>query len=76
MIWLNENCTLFAASNFNEFKKKILMQIELLNKSNRTVYAFLRVKSKVLPFKQQLKWCESLQTFSNFMNWKKIYENN
>ena len=75
MIWLNENCTLSAASNFNEFKK-ILTQIEVLNISNRTVHAFLREKSKVLPIKQQLKWCESLQTSPNFMNWKKIYENN
>ena len=76
MIWLNENCTLSASSNFNEFKEKVLTQIELSNKSNRTVFAFLREKSKVFPIKQQLKWCESLQTSFNFMNWKKIYENN
>ena len=43
---------------------------------NRTVYVFLREKSKMLPIKQQLKCCESLQTSSNSMNWKKIYDNN
>ena len=42
MIWLNENCTLPVAFNFNEFKEKILTQIELLTKSSRTVYAFLK----------------------------------
>ena len=76
MIWLNENCTLLAVSNFNEFKEKILTKIKLLNKPNQTVYTFLPEKSKSLSIKQQLKWCESLQTFSNSMNWKKIYENN
>ena len=40
LIWLNENCTLSAAFNFNKFKEKTLTQIELLNKSNRTVYDF------------------------------------
>ena len=65
MIWLNESCTLSAASNFNEFKEKILTQVELLSKSNRTVYAFLREKLKVFHIKQQLKRCESLQTSSN-----------
>ena len=68
MIRLNENCTLSAASNFNEFKEKMLTQIELLSKSNRTVYAFLREKSLVFPIKQQLKWCENLQTSSNSIN--------
>ena len=52
------------------------MQIELFNKSNRTVFAFLREKLKVLPIKQQLKWYESLQTSSNSTNWKKIYVKN
>ena len=72
MIWLNEHCTLSAAFDFNEFKEKILTQIELLSKSNRTVYILLREKSKVLPIKQQLKWCKKLQTSSNSINWKKI----
>ena len=75
MICLNKNCALSAASDFNEFKEKILTEIELLSNSNRTVCAILREKSKVLPIKQQLKWCESLQTSSNSINWKKIYEN-
>ena len=30
----------------------------------------------MLPIKQKLKSCESLQTSSNSMNWKKINENN
>ena len=71
MIWLSENCTLSAATNFNKFKEKRLTQIELLNKSNIIFYAFLREKSKVLPIKQMKRY-ESLQTFSNFINWKKI----
>ena len=76
MIWLNENCTLSDASNFNELKEKILTQSEVLSKSNRTVYAFLREKSNVFFDEQQLKWCESLQTSSNSTNRRKIYENN
>ena len=39
MIWLKENHTLSVASNFNQFKEKILTQIEPLSRSNRTVYA-------------------------------------
>ena len=38
---------------------------------------FCGKKSKVLPIKQHLKWCESLQTSFhsvNWKNWKKIYE--
>ena len=57
-------------------KKKMLTQIELLSTSNKTAYAFLREKFKDIPSKQQIKWCESLQKSSNFINWKAIYENN
>ena len=46
-----------------------------MNKSNTTVYAFLREKSKALLIKQQLKWCETLQ-ISNSINWKKFYKIN
>ena len=53
----------------------MLTQIEILSTSNKTAYAFLREKFKDTPSKQQIKWCESLQISSNFINWKAIYEN-
>ena len=74
--WLNETCISSTMPNFNEFKEKMLTQIELLSTSNKTAYAFLRKKFKDIPSKQQIKWCESLQISSNFINWKAIYENN
>ena len=36
IIWLKENCISSTASNFNEFKKKVLTQIELVSESNKT----------------------------------------
>ena len=51
IIWLNENCTSSAASDFNEIKEKIFTQIELLSKSNRTVYAFFAGKIKSIAYK-------------------------
>ena len=74
--WLNETCVLSTMPNFNEFKEKLLTLIELLSTSNKIAYAFLREKFKDIPSKQQIKWCESLQISSNFINWKAIYENN
>ena len=44
--------------------------------SNKTAYTFLREKSKILPIEQQLKWCKILQTPSDFIDYKKVYENN
>ena len=55
---------------------KMLSQIELLGQSNKTAYTFLSKKSKILPIKQQLKWCENLQIPPESIDWKKIYENN
>ena len=37
---------------------------------------FLKEKSKILPIKQQLRWCDILQIPSDSIDWKKIYENN
>ena len=54
----------------------MLSQIELLGQSNKTAYTFLREKSKILPIKQQLKWCEILQIPPESIDWKKTYENN
>ena len=54
----------------------MLSQIELLGQSNKTAYTFLSKKSKILPIKQQLKWCENLQIPPESIDWKKIYENN
>ena len=45
--WLNETCISSTMPNFNEFKEKMLTQIELLNTSNKTAYAFLREKFKI-----------------------------
>ena len=74
--WLNETCISSTMPNFNEFKEKMLTQIELLSTSNKTAYAFLGEKFKDILSKEQIKWCESLQISSNFINWKAIYENN
>ena len=54
----------------------MLSPIELLEQSNKTAYAFLREISKILPIKQQLKWCDILQISPEFIDWKKVYENN
>ena len=43
---------------------------------DKTAYTFLREKSKILPIKQQLKWCKILQIPPQSIDWKKIYENN
>ena len=45
---------------FIEYKKNMLLQIELLGQSNKTAYTFLREKSKIVLINQQLKWCEIL----------------
>ena len=54
----------------------MLSHIELLGQSNKTAYTFLREKSKILPIKQQLNWCDILQTSPESIDWKKVYENN
>ena len=54
----------------------MLSYIELLGQSNKTAYTFLREKSKILPIKQQLKWCDILQIPPESIDWKKVYENN
>ena len=48
----------------------------MLGQSNKTAYTFLKAKSKILPIKQQLKWCDILQISPEFFDWKKVYENN
>ena len=45
--WLNETCILSTMPNFNEFKEKMLTEIELLSTSNKTAYAFLRRNLKI-----------------------------
>ena len=74
--WINNDYTANGLHKFIEFKKKMLSQIELLGQSNKTAYTFLREKSKILPIKQQEKWCEILQIPPDSINWKKVYENN
>ena len=48
----------------------------MLEQSNKTAYTFLREKSKILPIKQQLKWCDILQIPPESIDWKKVYANN
>ena len=54
----------------------MLSQTGLLGQLNKTAYTFLREKSKILPIKQQLKWCETLQIPPESIDWKKVHENN
>ena len=44
--------------NLYSLRKKMLSQIELLGQSNKTACTFLKEKLKILPIKQQLKWCD------------------
>ena len=55
-----------------------MAQIKFLGagKSNKTVHALLRKKSKILPKTQQLKLCEALQISSKFRERRTIYVNN
>ena len=52
------------------------LKLNCWNNQIKTAYTFLRKKSKILPIKQQPKWCEILQIPPESINWKKIYENN
>ena len=74
--WINNDCPANGLYKFIEFKKKMLSHIELLGQSIKRAYTFLREKSKILPIKQQLKWCDILQTSPESIDWKKVYENN
>ena len=67
-----------AQSNqhFFSFIEKIIQLVALLGKFKKTVYTFLRNKNKVLPIKQQQKWCEILQTLPSSIDWSKVYNNN
>ena len=62
--------------HFLLFKEKIIRLGALLRKSNNTVCTFLRNKNKVLPIKQQQKWCEILQILPSSIDWSKVYNNN
>ena len=62
--------------HFLSFKEKIMQLITLRGKSKKTVYSFLRNKNKVLPIKQQQKWCKILQILPSSIDWSKVYYNN
>ena len=62
--------------HFLLLKEKIVQLVALLGLSNKTVYTFLRNKNKVLPIKQQQKWCEILQILPSSIDWSKVYNNN
>ena len=76
MEWINNDYPANGLHKSIEFKKKMLSQIKLLGQSNKTAYTFLREKSKILPIKQQLKWCDILQIPPESIDWKKVHENN
>ena len=69
--WINNDYPANGLYKFLELKKKMLSHIELLGQSNKTAYTFLGEKSKILPIKQQLKWCDTLQIPSESIDWKK-----
>ena len=71
--WINNDYLAKGLHKFIEFKKKMLSQIKLLGQS-KTAYAFLIKNSKILPIKQQLKWCEILQIPPESIDRKKVYE--
>ena len=61
---------------FSDFKQTVKEQITTLGSSSKTAYQFLRDKVKILPVKQQLKWCNILQLPSDTIDWSNIYKNN
>ena len=72
--WIGEAST--SGELFWVSKEKAKELISFLGKSNKTVYKHLRSKSRLLPIKQQRKWCDALQILPNHIDWNKIYENN
>ena len=74
--WMTTNVNARRNDTFLEFKQSAEHLIVSLGKSNKTAYNFLRDKSKILPEKQQQKWCEVLQLPSDAIDWPQIYQNN
>ena len=66
---------LSLTSNFDSFKNN-LTQIVFTLTSFKKAYCLLKKKTKILPKKQQNKWCEKLQITADYLNWQNIYENN
>ena len=62
-------------SNFDCFKNNA-SQIVFTLTSCEKAYCLLIEKTKVLPRKQQNKWCEKLQNTADSFNWQNIYKNN
>ena len=73
LAWRDE---IHSNQHFFLFKEKIIQLVALLGKSNKTVYTFLSKKNKVLPIKQQQKWCDILQILPSRIDWSKVYNNN
>ena len=61
---------------FSDFKQTVKQQITALGSSSKTAYKFLKDQVKVLPVKQQLKWCGILQLPSDAIDWSTIFKNN
>ena len=61
---------------FSDLRQTVKQQIAALGSSSKTAYKFLRDKIKVLPVKQQLKWCDRLQPLFNAIDWSTINKNN
>ena len=62
-------------NNFNCFKNNVT-QIVFTLTTCKKAYCLLIEKTKILPRKQQNKWCEKLQITADSLNWQNIYENN
>ena len=66
---------LSLTSNFDCFKNNGTQIVFTLTNCKKA-YCLLIEKTKILPKKQQNKWCEKLQITADSLNWKNIYENN
>ena len=65
---------LSLTSNFDCFKNNVT-QIVFTLTTCKKAYCLLIEKNKILPKKQQNKWCEKLQITADSLNWQNICEN-
>ena len=67
MNWITDKIASFM-ENFLSFKKTILEYLNILRISNK--------KTKILPLKQQKKWCKNLSLPLGAFVWKKANKSN
>ena len=66
---------LSLTSNYDCFKNNVTQFVFSVTTCKKA-YSLLIEKTKILPKKQQNKWCEKLQITADSLNWQNIYENN